>query len=109
MENGWKKLFLGDEMPDKDDPRYKERYEREVAAGKSFADASGLSWLVGQLQLYGQCHKKAFLAITFGFVLSLFALNVTRLVKAYKSGRTSSSSTVVARMDSVIHQVHHKH
>lgn len=24
---GWKKLFVGEKMPDKDDPKYKQRYE----------------------------------------------------------------------------------
>ena len=28
----WKKMIFGEKMPDKDDPKYKERYEREVAA-----------------------------------------------------------------------------
>ena len=26
----WKKMIFGEKMPDKDDPKYKERYEREV-------------------------------------------------------------------------------
>ncbi len=29
---GWKKLIMGEKMPDKNDPRYKERYEKEVSA-----------------------------------------------------------------------------
>ena len=29
---GWKKLFVGEKMPDKDDPKYKQRYESEVNA-----------------------------------------------------------------------------
>ena len=34
---GFKKILFGEKVPDKDDPKYKERYERDVAAGKSFA------------------------------------------------------------------------
>lgn len=30
---GWKKMIFGEKMPDKNDPKYKERYEKEVAAG----------------------------------------------------------------------------
>ena len=26
-------MLVGEEMPDKNDPKYKERYEKEVAAG----------------------------------------------------------------------------
>lgn len=29
-----KRIIIGEPMPDKNDPKYKERYEREVAAGK---------------------------------------------------------------------------
>lgn len=107
MDNGWKKIFFGEDMPDKEDPRYKKRYEREVAAGHKFADRIGLSWLAGQLQLYGQNHKKAFLTFTFGFVLALFVLNVTRLARAYRAGASKVSPTVVSRMDSALHNIHH--
>lgn len=34
---GFKKMLFGEKMPDKDDPKYKERYERDVAAGRKFA------------------------------------------------------------------------
>ena len=56
---GWKRLIIGEPMPDKNDPKYKERYEREV---------EGISWGAKRLQEVGQEHKMAFLAIVFGFV-----------------------------------------
>lgn len=28
----WKKMVFGEKMPDKDDPKYKEMYKKEVAA-----------------------------------------------------------------------------
>lgn len=34
---GWKKLILGEKMPDKNDPKYAERYEKEVSAGRKWA------------------------------------------------------------------------
>ena len=34
---GFKKILFGEKVPDKDDPKYKERYERDVAAGKSLS------------------------------------------------------------------------
>ena len=34
---GFKRMLFGEKMPDKDDPQYKERYEREVQAGHKFA------------------------------------------------------------------------
>ena len=30
-------MLVGEEMPDKNDPKYKGRYEKEVAAGRKFA------------------------------------------------------------------------
>ena len=36
----FKKFILGEKMPDKDDPKYKDRYEKEVNAGMKFAKAA---------------------------------------------------------------------
>ena len=33
----WKKMIIGEKMPDKDDPKYKKRYESEVEAGRKTA------------------------------------------------------------------------
>ena len=41
----WKKFIMGEKMPDKDDPQYKERYEKDVDAGRRFARWSGLDRL----------------------------------------------------------------
>ena len=60
---GWKRLIVGEPMPDKNDPKYKERYEREVEAGKRFADKCGISWGAKRLQEVGQEHKMAFLGV----------------------------------------------
>ena len=38
------KLLKSKPMPDKNAPEYRERYEREVAYGRKFADISGISW-----------------------------------------------------------------
>ncbi len=34
---GWKKLIFGEKMPDRDDPKYEKRYQKEVEAGKKAA------------------------------------------------------------------------
>ena len=44
---GWKKLFVGEKMPDKDNPKYKQRYENEVNAGRKFARMMKLDVLAG--------------------------------------------------------------
>ena len=33
-------MLFGEKIPDKNDPQYKERYERDVAAGRRFAKAT---------------------------------------------------------------------
>ena len=33
----WKKMIIGEKMPDKDDPKYRKRYESEVEAGRKTA------------------------------------------------------------------------
>ena len=42
---GWSKLFKGEPVPDKDDPRYRERYEAIHSVGGKFARMTGLTWL----------------------------------------------------------------
>ena len=103
---GWKKLIIGEPMPDKNDPRYKERYEREVAAGRKFADMSGLSWLGCRLQSWGQSHKVTFLVVVFGFVIICFIFNVARLVNVYRSSGPAKA-VAVERLDSAMQHRSH--
>lgn len=37
---GFRRMLLGEKMPDRNDPKYKERYERDVEAGRKFAKAT---------------------------------------------------------------------
>lgn len=98
---GWKKFFLGEPMPDKNDPKYRERYEREVQAGRDFADKTGISWLAQRLQAWGQDHKVLFLALVFGFVILCFVINLVRMVSAY--GHSGDARAVaVERVDSAM-------
>ncbi|MBQ3700526.1 MAG: hypothetical protein IIT76_14340 [Prevotella sp.] len=98
---GWKRLIIGEPMPDKNDPKYRERYEREVEAGRKFADKAGISWGAMRLQEIGQAHKVAFLAVVFGFVTACFLVNVYRLVTAYQQGGRQKA-TAVERVDSAL-------
>lgn len=34
---GFRRMLFGEKMLDKNDPQYKERYEREIEAGRKFA------------------------------------------------------------------------
>lgn len=98
---GWKKFFVGEAVPDKDDPKYKERYERDKAAGEKFARVSGLAWCAERIQRWATENRNAFLVVVFGFVIALFILNVFNLCSAYRSQGTRRV-TAVERMDSVM-------
>lgn len=91
---GFKKFFLGEPMPDKNDPRYRECYEREVAAGRRFADAVGISWLARKIHAVA-CHNKVlFLVVAFGIVLACFTFNIVTMVKVFTQSNSKSSNAV---------------
>ena len=104
----WKKFIVGEEMPDKGDPKYRERYEREVEAGRKFAKASGISWSACKIQMWGNSHKVAFVVIVFGIVILCFFVNLFRLVDVYQH-RDPSRSVAVASLDSVLQERMHPH
>ncbi|WP_308529661.1 hypothetical protein [uncultured Prevotella sp.] len=89
---GYKRMLLGEEMPDKNNPKYKERYEREVEMGRQFAEKSGLSRLFVKIQLWAQNNKKTFLITVFGFVIFFFILNIITMVKVYRKNTTTQQS-----------------
>ena len=91
---GFKKFFLGEPMPDKNDPRYRERYEREVAAGRRFADAVGISWLARKVHTVASHNKVLFLVVVFGVVLACFTFNVVTMVKVFNRSNSSGSNAV---------------
>ena len=45
-----KKMVFGERMPDKHDPQYRERYEKDVQAGRDFAKLTRIDRLVGHIQ-----------------------------------------------------------
>lgn len=76
---GWKKLIMGEKMPDKNDPRYKERYEKEVSAGRKVARFLRIDKAAAATQRFADRWPKLFLGIVFGIVIFCFVLNVYRL------------------------------
>ena len=79
---GWKKFFVGEPMPDVNDPQYKQRHEDLVQAGEKFAHFSGLSWIGARIRSWAMNHKVAFLVIVFSIVIGLFLWNTYRLIRA---------------------------
>lgn len=105
---GWKKLIVGEKMPDRNDPQYKERYEREVAAGRRFADVVGISWLSRKLQAWGQSHKVAFLVIVFGVVGLCLIYNVVYMVLVLNRGGARRAVAVECVDSALQHRFHSK-
>ena len=71
---GFKRMLFGEKMPDKDDPQYKERYEREVQAGHKFAKATRIDQAAAKVQGFANAHRTLFLVIVFTFVIGAFRM-----------------------------------
>lgn len=66
---GWKKFFVGEPMPDKDDPKYAKRRERDMAAGAKFARWTGLTWIGQKICGWAMAHKELYITIALGIIL----------------------------------------
>ena len=58
---GWKKLVFGEKMPDKNDPKYRERYEKEVGFGRKVARFLGIDKAAAATQSFANRWPKVFL------------------------------------------------
>ena len=85
---GIRRMLVGEEMPDKNDPKYKERYEKEVAA---------------KVQGFANAHKTLFLVVVFGFVATCFGINIYRMVQYY--GHRTEATSAIERQEGRIRQV----
>ena len=64
---GFKQMLIGEKMPDKDDPKYKERYERDVRAGRKFARMCRIDKAAAKVQRFADLHKTLFCRCEFQF------------------------------------------
>ena len=99
-----KRMIFGEKMPDKDDPKYKERYEREVKAGRKFAETLHIDKFAANIQRFADRHRTAFLVIVFGFVVGSFAWNIYRLAVVYN--HKPNQRTATEMQDSLLRQRH---
>ncbi|WP_026367334.1 hypothetical protein [Bacteroides sp. 14(A)] len=101
---GFRRMLFGEKMPDKNDPQYKERYERDVEAGRKFAKATRIDKMAAKVQGFANAHRTMFLVLVFTFVIGVFAWNVYRLVAVYRHSPTHRTATEM--QDSVLRQRH---
>lgn len=96
---GWKKLIIGEKMPDKNDPKYKERYEKEVSAGRKVARFLKIDKAAAATQRFADRWPKLFLGIVFGIVIFCFVLNVYRLSQV--ATKANDYQTAVEKQESI--------
>ena len=101
---GFRRMLFGEKMPDKNDPQYKERYERDVEAGRRFARATRIDKAAARVQRFSDMHRTLFLAIVFGFVAAALAWNIYRLAVVYRHQPPTRTATEM--QDSVLRQRH---
>ena len=103
---GFKKLIIGEKMPDKNDPQYREQYEKDVEAGKKFAKTLKLDKGVSAIQNFASKNRSAFLVIIFTFVFVSLALNIYRMTRAYST--FNSRSTAVENQEKAMPEKYHR-
>ena len=89
----WKNIILGEKMPDKDDPKYRDKYEKDVDAGKKFARVTRIDRLAGHVQRFAERHRGVFLGIVMAIVLGCLAVNVYHFTRAYRAHREQKISS----------------
>ena len=93
MNENLRKMILGEKMPSKDDPKYRETYERDVEAGRQFAKRTRLDRLVGHVQKFADRHSGLFLGIVLAIVIGCFVINAYHFTKAYQLRKAQTEST----------------
>ena len=93
MNENLRKMILGEKMPSKDDPKYRETYERDVEAGRQFAKRTRLDRLVGHVQKFADRHSGLFLGIVLAIVIGCFVINAYHFTKAYQLRKVQTESS----------------
>ena len=101
-------MILGEKMPDKDDPKYREKYEKDVEAGRRFARATRIDRLAGHVQRFAERRRRLFLGIVMAIVLGCLALNVRNFSRAYRL-RMQQKEAVQSGPDRVLKGIRNSH
>ena len=104
----WKKMILGEKMPDKDDPKYRNRYEREVAAGRKTAKLLRIDKVACIVQRFACKYPKWFLTIVFTIVLSCLTFNVYRMVTVGRMQKAEQPVTATEQQEKLLKQKYHR-
>lgn len=103
---GWKKMIMGEKMPDKNDPKYKDRYDKEVESGRKFARWSGIDRFAAKVQNFANGHRNLFLALVFGTVICSFTFNAYKFAMVYKADKHTTTAT--ERQEKMLKAIHER-
>ncbi|MBP8165781.1 MAG: hypothetical protein KAY25_01415 [Bacteroides sp.] len=104
----WKKMIIGEKMPDKDDPKYRKRYESEVEAGRKTARVLKIDKAASSVQRFACKHPKWFLAIVFTIVISCLTFNIYRMVAVGRMQKTEQHTTATEQQEKLLKQKLHR-
>lgn len=104
----WKKMIIGEKMPDKDDPKYRKRYESEVEAGRKTAKVLKIDKAASGVQRFACKHPKCFLAIVFTIVVSCLTFNIYRMVAVGRMQKTEQPATATEQQEKLLKQKLHR-
>ncbi len=100
---GFRRMLFGEKMPDKNDPKYKERYEREVEPGDGSPKRHALTWQQPRCRSLPTCTGNLFLVIVFAFLYRrLLVWNIYRITVVYRNQPVQRTATEM--QDSVLRE-----
>ena len=104
---GFRRMLFGEKMPDKNDPKYKQRYENEVAAGRKAARLLRIDKAAGCVQRFACLHPRWFLGIVMGIILGCLVLNVTRIATVMRmQDKQEQRMTATEHQEQILKQKH---
>ena len=101
---GFRRMLLGEKMPARNDPKYKERYEREVNAGRRFAKATRIDKAAAKVQGFANVHRSLFRVRVLAYVAAGLAWNIYRRTVVYH--RQPVKRTATEMQDSILQERH---
>ena len=104
----WKKMIIGEKMPDKDDPKYRKRYENEVEAGRKAARGLKIDKAASGVQRFACKHPKWFLTIVFTIVVGCLTFNIYRMVAVSRMQKTEQHATAMEQQEKLLKQKLHR-
>lgn len=100
----FRRILFGEPMPDRNDPAYRDKYERDKSYGRRFASMLHLDSAMAGLQNFADRHSKIFLCMVFGIVLIIVSLCTVRLVSCM-STLHAGTPTAISQQEAVLQDV----